>query len=283
MITILDGATGTELEARGVPMILEGWSALAQLDHPDVLLQLHSDYIEAGADVVITNTFGAGRHLMEPGGRGHLVEAAIREAVAIARDAAAAADREITVAGSISTYMADHHDPNWLDRLDQTYTEQVELLLDGGVDVIALEMMQEVLLARPAVEAASECGVPVWLGISTMTRDGTVECIDPPHDPLVDVLPVLLEPGVDVVHVMHTLAHDVHATLDVVERYWDGPIGVYPECGWFEAPHWQFEDIIEPSVLADEASTWVDRGVTYVGGCCGTNVEHIRGLSRRFR
>ena len=62
-LVIIDGATGSELEARGVPMVQKGWSVLAQLEYPDVLRALHEDYIRSGASVVITNTFGAGRHL----------------------------------------------------------------------------------------------------------------------------------------------------------------------------------------------------------------------------
>lgn len=278
-VVTIDGGTGTGLESRGVPMVDNGWSVMAQLEYPDILRQLHRDYIDAGAEVIITNTFGAGRHLLEPGGIGDRVEDAHRQAVSIARQARDEAEHPVAIAGSISCYMADPGDPSWLARLSDTYNEQVELLVEAGIDLIALEMMEHPRLAVPAVQAAVASGLPVWLGISSrMTPDGLMTSFEPETVTMQETLQALITEPVDAVMVMHTSVPDVQPTLDLVARYWDGPTGVYPESGYFIEPHWQFVDIIEPQDLVDASHGWVDQGAQLIGGCCGLDADHISAL-----
>ena len=282
-VIIIDGATGSELEARGVPMVQKGWSVLAQLEYPEVLEQLHREYLEAGAAVIITNTFGAGRHLLEPGGLGDRVADAHRRAVEVARRARDSTGTEAAVAGSISSYLADKNDPVWLARLDDTYREQAELLAETGVDLIICEMMQEPELSVPAVHAALATGLPVWVGLSAArAEDGSLGNIDNLSLPFETAADALIIDGVGAVAVMHTAVNDVGPALDVVQHRWGGPVGVYPEAGYFVEPHWQFVDIIEPAALADAAVEWVDRGVQILGGCCGLGVGHIDALHERF-
>jgi S-methylmethionine-dependent homocysteine/selenocysteine methylase len=278
-VVTIDGGTGSGLESRGVPMVSKGWSVMAQLEYPDILRQLHRDYIGAGAEVIITNTFGAGRHLLEPGGLGNRVKDAHRKAVAIAQQARDEADHPVAIAGSISSYMADSTDDIWLARLSDTYEEQVALLVDAGVDLIALEMMEHPRLAAPAVEAAVASDVPVWLGISSQTTpEGLMTSFGPESVTMSETLETLITQPVDAVMVMHTLVPDVQPTLDLVAEYWDGPTGVYPESGYFVEPHWQFVDIIGTEDLVDAARGWVDHGAQLIGGCCGLDSEHISAL-----
>ena len=86
-VVILDGATGTELESRGVPMDDAAWDAAALLTHPDTVREVHEDYIRAGADVIITNTFATARHVLEPAGMGEQFRELNTRAVALAREA----------------------------------------------------------------------------------------------------------------------------------------------------------------------------------------------------
>ena len=279
-VVTIDGGTGSGLEARGVPMVNKGWSVMAQLEYPDILRQLHLDYIGAGAEVIITNTFGAGRHLLEPGGLGDRVGEAHRKAVGIAQEARHDADHPVAIAGSISCYMADTTDEAWLARLSDTYEEQVSLLIDAGVDLIALEMMESPRLAVPAIEAAVASDVPVWLGISSRTApDGLMTSFEPETATMRETLEQIITESVDAVMVMHTPVPDVQPTLDLVAEYWDGPTGVYPESGYFVEPHWQFVDIIEPHDLVEAAQGWVRHGAQFIGGCCGLDANHISALS----
>ena len=282
-VVVIDGGTGTGLESRGVPMVQKGWSVLAQLEYPEILRQLHLDYIAAGAEVIIANTFGAGRHLVEPGGLGDRVGEIHIRAVEIAREAVEQSGAQVAIAGSISNYMADPTDETWLSRLSATYDEQVSLLTDAGVDLIALEMMEHPELARPAVEAAAASDVPVWLGIST--KRGTGGLITSYLEEEVGArenLEAILVDGVDLVTVMHTESQDVGPTLDMVKDVWDGPLGVYPESGYFIEPHWQFVDVIEPAELVSRTAGWVSLGAQVIGGCCGLDAEHISALKSAF-
>ncbi len=280
-VVIIDGATGSELEARGVPMVQDGWSVLAQLDYPDVLQELHEDYIRAGASLITTNTFAAGRHLLEPGELGDRVDDVHRRAVEIAIRARDAVGEPVAIAGSISSYMADDRDPHWLGRLQNTYEEQVSLLVDAGVDLIVCEMMQRPDLAVPAVRAAVESGLPVWLGLSAgRASDGSLTTFDSSDQDLRETIEALVVEQIGVVCVMHTEVPDVSPAIEMVRELWDGPIGVYPESGYYEEPHWRFVEIIEPQLLLLEARRWVSQGVQIVGGCCGLGVDHIKALNR---
>src|ERR671915_1409709 len=106
-VVILDGAMGTELERRGVPMDEVAWDAAALLTHPDTVREVHEDYIRAGADVIITNTFATARHVLEPAGMGERFRELNTRAVVLAKEAREnAAEGEVFVAGSISTFTA---------------------------------------------------------------------------------------------------------------------------------------------------------------------------------
>ena len=72
------------------------------------------------------------------------------------------------------------------------------------------------------------------------------------------------------------------AAIGLVQERWQGPIGVYPESGYFTKPNWSFVDIISPGELAAEARKWTAAGVRLIGGCCGTGPEHIRALNKAF-
>jgi S-methylmethionine-dependent homocysteine/selenocysteine methylase len=104
-ILILDGAIGTELESRGVPMHGVAWSAAAIETHPDVVRQVHEDYIRAGADIIIANTFATSRAVLERAGMGGRVRDLNVRAVALAKEArdVASGGRDVYIAGSIST------------------------------------------------------------------------------------------------------------------------------------------------------------------------------------
>ena len=105
-VIIMDGGTGTELQRRGVPMEGVAWSATAMLTHPQVVRQVHEDYIRAGAGVIITNTFSTARHNLEEAGLGTRVTDINARAVTLAKEARdrAASDRRVYIAGSISTF-----------------------------------------------------------------------------------------------------------------------------------------------------------------------------------
>jgi S-methylmethionine-dependent homocysteine/selenocysteine methylase len=105
-VVILDGGMGSELEARGVPMSGSVWSGIAALEHQDTVRRVHEDFIAAGADVIITNTFSSNRLALEPAGLGDAVAEVNRRAAAAALQAREGADHPVVVAGSLSPHSA---------------------------------------------------------------------------------------------------------------------------------------------------------------------------------
>ncbi len=282
---LLDGAMGTELERRGVPMDAVAWDAAALLTHPDTVREVHEDYISAGADVIITNTFATARHVLEPAGMGERFRELNIRAVTLAKEAREnAAEGPIIIAGSISTFTA-RYDYSYEPRAESaqaTYREQAEVLAESGVDVIALEMMRDLEQTTYAIEAAVVTGLPVWVGFSCKTTDeGTVVLWDGVHT-LVEALEQIPSLGASLVSIMHTLTEDTPAALREVSERWLGPVGAYPHSGEFIMPNWQFIDMISPEDFAAQAQGWLEMGVLLVGGCCGIGPEHIRLLKERL-
>jgi homocysteine S-methyltransferase len=283
-ITVIDGGMGTELEARGVRMDDAAWSAAANLEHPEVVSAAHEDYIRAGAEVIIANTFSAGRWPLEPAGLGDRFEETNRNAVRVALEARARAGRpDVVVAGSISrTAALDYYGaPRPVD-VRAVYDEHASLLADAGVELIALEMISALEYGLPALEAARATGLPIWLGVSaSRDSEGRLVCWHNETVSFDDFVREIVAPDLAAVHVMHTDIPDVDDALEVVRRLWNGPLGAYPQSGGFIPPHWQFSDLT-PDEFVEHAQGWVALGATIVGGCCGTKPEHIAVLSAAF-
>jgi S-methylmethionine-dependent homocysteine/selenocysteine methylase len=252
-VLILDGAMGTELERRGVPMDNVAWDAAALATHPDLVREVHEDYIKAGADVIITNTFATARHVLEPAGMGGQFRELNNRAVTLAKEAREnVADGSVFIAGSIST-MSAHDDHSYEPRAEKArdnYQEQAEVLAESGVDVIALEMMRDLEQTTYAVEAAVATRLPVWVGFSCKTTDeGTVVLWDGNHT-LAEALEQIPPLGASVVSIMHTLTEDTPPALQEVTSRWSGPVGAYPHSGEFIMPNWQFIDVNFPNTTA---------------------------------
>ncbi len=284
-LLIIDGAMGTELEARGVPMHGQAWSASAIKTHPDVVRNAHTDYIRAGAEVIITNTFSSGRHMLEQAGLGEEVRNLNLTAVELAKQARAeAAGGPIAIAGSICDWV--YVEGKWCqpDNLSAALREQAELLAEAGVDIIALEMCQTEIGSPLAVEAALATGLPVWLGLSCMRHEGggDLATFDDPTLNFEAWVDRFARYDIAMINVMHSPIKDVAEGIAAVKRHWQGPIGVYPESGYFIMPNWQFVDVIAPTDLVREARVWVDLGVQALGGCCGLGPQHVRALFKTF-
>ena len=280
-IVLLDGATGTELQRRGVAMDKIAWSGAAVLTHPQTVREVHEDYIRAGAEVVISNTFGSTRQMLAPAGYGDRVEEVNRLGVELAIDANRRLGAAADVAGSIAAMPPNFDRANYLSPADElaAYREATCALADAGADLIALEMMEDTEHAARAMQAAKETGLPVWLGVSCKhADDGRLVGFGYQDTTLDEVLDALLPFRPDAVNIMHTNVHLVSAALRTVRARWDGIVGVYPESGYFKSPNWQFVDVISPADLVVESQRWIQEGVTMVGGCCGTGVEHIQAL-----
>jgi homocysteine S-methyltransferase len=204
----------------------------------------------------------------------------IGNAVHAARQAVqAVAERPVAIAGSIGTTPWGAPQAGSDAALRDGYARQVELLAEGGVDLIALEMVTDVRLAVPALGAALASGLPVWLGLSMQVagRDSGDYDSLPDIDGARAVAEACLTAQLDAVTVMHTDIDDVAAGLEMLAPLWSGAVGVYPHHGRWRRPHWQFVDV-DPEALVEGARAWVTSGAGMLGGCCGLGTRHVAAL-----
>ena len=281
-IILMDGGTGSELQRRGIAMSPIAWSGVASADSCTTLRDIHADYIRAGADIVTTNTFATTRFVLEAAGFGEEFEAINRRAIGAAVEARdTVAGRPVAIAGSISClppgFDVAGYPPPEVEL--EAYRELAVFLARSGVDLIALEMLQDAEHGLRALAAAQETGLPVCLGVSARRAGARLACYDYPEEDFEAVVRGLVELAPKAVSVMHTPPDDVGAALEAVKRAWHGPLGAYPELGDFAAPNWRFSDAVSPATLVELAVGWVGQGVRLLGGCCGTGPEHIAALA----
>jgi S-methylmethionine-dependent homocysteine/selenocysteine methylase len=288
-LVVIDGGMGSELEAQGATMDHEAWSGLVNVHDPGLVRRVHEDYVRAGADVLITNTFMSGTGPMERAGFGERFAEANRNAVTAARGAAEQSDRPILIAGSVSVTRLGAPDTGGSSgaqehrRLRDGYLRQIELLAAEEVDLIALEMVDHPRYAEPAVEAALSCALPVWLGLCVHASGGNGggrAVITREHR---EVARLADDPErFDAVCVMHTDTRDVDEVVALVRESWEGPVGAYPHHGVWVRPNWRFASL-EPDRFAELARGWRASGVGMIGGCCGIGPEQIAALSELSR
>jgi S-methylmethionine-dependent homocysteine/selenocysteine methylase len=287
---ILDGGTGTDIQRRGSPMDSDTWCAEANLTHPDIVRAVHEDYIRAGAEVITANTYATSALLFNALGRDGDLLTIDRTAIEIAK--AAAKGKQVAVAGSMSTMrpLVKGSDRNDLVRewpeaeARRLFKRKADGMAKSGADLVMMEMMRDTDYAVWATEAALSTGLPVWVGISAergkhgkLQGWGRDDCL------LEGIAKQLASAKPAVISIMHTSPNDTDEALQTVRKYWDGPLGTYPESGYFKMPDWQFVDIISPADLVAKSLAWKSQGVTIFGGCCGIGPGHIAALAKEIR
>ena len=307
-VIVLDGATGTEIRRLGGEMDPAAWCAVANFTHPDTVRRVHESYLEAGADVITTNTFATCRHVLEGAGLGDEAVAINRRAVELAREARdrVASDRPVAIAGSMSNTVAwlpgsVGPDPAYLpspEREAANYREMADTLAEAGCGLLVMEMMMDVERATRVTEAALATGLPVWVGISTSRGTGgemigwdiareevgrLPEGYEPlEHERLATIIDALASLGPQVTGIMHSSLEATTAGLEVLFGRWSGPVMAYPEATHPDSVSHAARLLVEPEDFASRCRGWVEGGVQIIGGCCGTTIRHIRVMVDRL-
>jgi S-methylmethionine-dependent homocysteine/selenocysteine methylase len=288
-VIILDGGTGTDIQRRGAPMSGETWCAEVNATHPDIVRSVHEDYIAAGADIITANTFATSALTFNYRKRDDDMLAL--DAAAVKQAQAAAKGTSVAVAGSVSTQRpvipgTDRTDLsfNWsAEEARQLFQRKVDNLKALGVDLLMMEMMRDTDYSLYACEAAMATGLPVWIGIS-VERNAAGELVGfgRTDQPFEDTAKCLAALKPDVMTIMHTSPNDTADAIDILRQHWSGPIGAYPESGYFKSPDWVFVDTISPSDLIEKSKLWQHHGANIFGGCCGIGLDHIKSLAKAF-
>ena len=277
---ILDGATGTELNRRGVDTGLPLWSANALMNETDsgVLQQIHEDYLRAGADILTTNTFRTHVRALAPSGNAHLAFELTRRAVQIARAALAnvPAERPRFVAGSIST-LEDCYRPDLVPsdgELRAEHAERVAHLAECGVDLFLVETINTIREAAVIVELAAATGLPVAASF-VCDREGRILS----GETLTQAAQTLLPLGICALGVNCGPTPSLEAPLaELAAACPPGfPLMAYGNIGYADDEvGWVNTDSENPAIYCAHAVRWP---VKIIGGCCGTTPEHIAHLT----
>lgn len=274
---MIDGATGTEVERRGVPQLPHAWNGGGALSHPEIVRAVHEDYIRLGAQLVISNTFATSRHALRDAGEEARFADYNRRAVELAVEARQNAGADtVLVAGGISYWSwSGNHPP--LPELGAGVAEQAVIMRDAGADLLMLEMMVDIDRMLVTLEAAQGAGLPVWVGVSCRPGDdGVMRLYN--GDTLVDTIEALRPYDIPVLNIMHTSVPYIEGCLDITDRYWDTMVGIYPDTGKYEDDRMLFDSAITPRAFAEFAVSILERDFQLIGCCCGMGTEHIAAL-----
>lgn len=286
---ILDGGTGTDIQRRGAPMSGDTWCADANATHGEIIRAVHDDYIAVGADIITANSFASSPLSFNAYGRDE--EMLTLDAAAVSHAKASAQGHDVCVAGSFSTMRpvyagTDRTDlsKNWTrDEAMVLFRRKAQNLKALGVDLVMMEMMRDTDYSLWACEAALETGLPVWIGISVEKHGDMLTGFGREDQKFDDVAKAMAGLKPEVISIMHTSPNNTDEALAILRKYWNGPVGTYPECGYFKAPDWQFVDVIAPSDLVRKSHEWNKLGATIFGGCCGLGPDHIHALAEEFK
>ena len=296
-IVIMDGGTGTEISRRGVALdSSRSWSARANIASPDMVRDIHRDYILAGAEIIITNSFSTSRATLANEGLSEQTEEINEQSVRLAMDARkdCGAEETVVIAGSMSAFEPKGHPeiiPSYEAALED-YREQVKILAMGGVDFIVLEMFSRTLDLKAAIVAATETGLPIWVGLSCESHDGQIYLgLMGRHggETIADAVIASSSPNVKAFCIMHSPPNVTADAVRELQNCTSLPIGAYAHGGSIDdemgqatktlPPEGQSFDGTDPEKYLDYAQEWVASGATIIGGCCGTTPEHIRVLA----
>ena len=270
-----DGAMGTMIYARGIPF--ERCFDELNLSHPALIADIHRAYIDAGSNLIETNTFGANRFKLGEHGLAEKVTEINQAGVQLARRVVDAAFKEVFIAAAVGP-LGPRLAP--LGRLSahqarSAFQEQVTALIDGGIDLLVFETFVDLLELREAILAARQLStdIPIVAQLS-FTEDGRTPLGHTPHK----VTELLTELPVDVIGLNCSVGPA--DLLRILQNLADAlPAGTrlsaQPNAGWPERVGGRIMYPAAPEYFGDYALAFVEAGARLVGGCCGTTPEHI--------
>jgi homocysteine S-methyltransferase len=268
---VLDGATGTELQKRGVSGSEPAWSAVANLESSEVLSTIHADYLEIDADIITANNFSVSRSELALIGKGESWEEYAAAGLDVALKVRDEVKPEALVAGGVHPEGAD----------EAQLKRRIELLAERGVDLVLAEASNTIADCVRVAEASRGVDLPLFIGIGNLDVDGALQD-GASFEALVRALD-----GYDVAGLMAMCSFPpaISVVLPQLLSLFSGYVGVYPHCGLADtepgvvtASDLEHSRYYPPDEFARYASSWKEMGAQIIGGCCGTGQAHIAEL-----
>lgn len=276
---LCDGAMGTLLYAKGV-FINRSYDEL-NLSQPELIRGIHHEYLQAGAEIIETNTFGGNSFRLARHSLADKVRDINRAGVRIAREAAKSFD--VWVAGSVGP-LGTRIEPlgkTSFQEAREAFRQQIEVLVEGGVDLLILETFGYMEEIHQAMLAARDVSASLPL-VAQVTIDEDGNCLDGSNPQT--FVPKLVEWGADVIGCNCSVGPV--AMLDAMERVRAAtslPLAAQPNAGIPRSVEGRNIYLCSPEYMASYARKFVAAGVRLVGGCCGTTPEHIRVMKSALR
>jgi homocysteine S-methyltransferase len=277
---LADGAMGTMLHARGIGF--DKCFDELNITNPAAVADIHREYIEAGAQLIISNTFGANRFKLSKHGLGDDVREINHKGVELAKRVVAASFKDVLVAGDVGPLgvRIAPYGRVQLEQAREAFAEQIQVLAEAGADLIVIETMSDLYEIREAIQAAREvCDLPIVASV-TFTRDDRTLLGDNPTK----VARVISTAGADVIGVncsggpaqlLRILKQMKQAVAERSVKFW-----VKPNAGWPERVGGRIMYPADADYFGEYALSFRDAGANIVGGCCGTTPQHIATMRR---
>ena len=276
-VYVFDGAVGTRLYDKGV-YINRSYDEL-NLTAPDLVREVHSEYVKAGADIVETNTFGATRHRLQQYGLENQLRDINIAGVKLAREAA---DEKAFVAGAIGPLdlRIEPYGPTSFEEAKEMFSEQISALLEGGVDLFVLETFSDLSEIEQAIKAVKELSdLPIVAQITITTEGNTVfgatpEVFTKKLDELgVDIIG--LNCGVGPTHIL--------SALEKMRAVTTKKLSAQPNAGLPRDVQGRQFYMCSPEYMSKFAKRFIKAGASFIGGCCGTTPKHIKLITDSVR
>ncbi len=286
---IIAGSWGSELFRHNVELDQKLWTSPANVNAPDVLANIVRDYVEAGADIILANTFSTGPLLMSELNLLDKMREWDQAAVRIARETLATIpDCQAALAGSFSVFGAlqvdsDHTACNMTEReMKPLFEAKVETLVRAGCEMIYMERIGGLCRAQLAVETAVASGLPVWVELSVArAADGSLHGAGATGWLLADMVASLMNTGAEVCLVNHHDPLVLAEAIQTIKSAWAGPIGVSLSNGHCEMPDW-VQGEFSPEDFAIEAERWKRQKASIFCASSGMGPEFVAALRKSF-
>lgn len=277
-IILMNGGTGSEITARGVETTLPLWSAKALFTHPNVVKQIHRDYIDSGAQIIVTNTFRTTERTFKKANLKNKARKATLLACRLAKEAVKESGKEIFVAGSIAP-LEDCYSPDLVpavEELGKEHLENAKNLKSGGIDLVLIETMISIREVISACESIQKVNLPLAVSFCCNSKGQLLS-----GESLKDAVYAVEKYKPLFISLNCMPSKIITKVIRKLRKLTDLPIGacaqgdgrVDGDQGWIGGGSQAINAYLK------EVREWIKSGVQVIGGCCGTNPEYIKKLN----
>ena len=276
---IMDGAMGTELMRRGLKLPLPLWSSLANIEHNNQVINVHKDYIDAGSDIITTNTFRTTSRTFIKAGytqkdAGLISKQCFDMAIKAAKHARNG--KTTLIAGSIAPLEDCYETDDFPGKQIATkeLREISESMVKSGVDIMLFETMGCFEEIESALNVSDNINIPRWLSIVLKDKHHILDGTN-----VKKVINLATKKKIEILLVNCTPVWVINDALDVVLEFWEGKWGVYPNAGKdMPTKEGNFSSTLDDDSFGNVINHYIKLGASVVGSCCGSTPKTIRKI-----